>query len=213
MRHTKDSIDRYFDYDLHLESRTLWLGSVHVDMETESGTDASMAERAVKALHLLSQGPKAHEPILIQMNNLGGSWYHGMAVYDAIRACPAHVRIEASGFCMSMGSCILQAGDERILTPNARVMIHDGHEGFAGHARNFEAWGHESKRIRQEMYRLYAERSGQPVGYWAKRCIIDYILTAQQAVQEGLADSIKQPTKSFNAVKVKAKPKKKRRKA
>lgn len=198
MRHSKDSIDRYFDYDFHLEGRLIWIGSNSADLEgNESGTDAIMAERLIKALDMLEMGPKALDPITIKMNNLGGFWHHGMAMFDRIRACKAHVTIEAMGYCMSMSSVILQAADSRVLHPNVRFMIHDGQDGFSGHARNFEAWGRESAKIRREMYRIYSERSGQPVGYWAKKCVVDFIMSAEEAVREGLADSIVSPSKQI----------------
>lgn len=210
MRHSKDSIDRFFDYDFHLETRTLWVGSQWSNAEDEAGTDAIMAERLIKALHLLTSGPRAEEPILIKMDNLGGFWHHGMAMYDAIRACKAHVTIEAMGYAMSMGSVILQAADRRIMHSNCRFMIHDGGDGYSGHARNFEVWGRESAKIRREMYRIYAERSGKPIGYWSKRCVIDWVMSADEAVREGLADEVLPPLKQFNKAPVR-KPRKRRK--
>jgi hypothetical protein len=60
------------------------MGSEDVDMEMgESGTDAAMAERAIKNLHILDNA--SSEPITIITNNLGGSVFHGMAIYDAIK--------------------------------------------------------------------------------------------------------------------------------
>lgn len=199
MRHSKDSIDRYFESHLHLETRTLYLGSAEVNLEheKESGTDAMMAEWAIKALHLLSIGPKAEEPITIQMANIGGDWNHGMAIYDAIRACPGKVSIQAYGPCMSMGAVILQAAEERLLLPNTEIMIHDGESGYTGHARNFEKWAMNSKKIRQKMYQIFSERSNKSVSYWSKKCAFDFILTAQEAVEEGLADKVLKPAKKF----------------
>lgn len=196
MRH-KDSIDRYLDHDLLLEQRLIYIGSSIYENGEESGVDANMAERLVKSLQILQMGPKAEEPITIQMNSLGGSWHHGAAMYDAIRACKAHVRIECMGYCMSMATVILQSGDDRVLHPNVRFMIHDGSDGFAGRARDFERWGDESKYLRKEMYRIFAERSGQPVGYWAKKCSDDTIMSAEQAVREGLADQVIPHVKQF----------------
>ena len=196
MRH-KDTIERYLDHDLLLEERRLWIGSGVLESGEETGTDAHMAERLIKNLNILQMGPKGEEPIIIQMNNLGGLWAHGMAMYDAIKACKAPVRIEAIGYCMSMGSVILQAADERILYPNTQIMVHDGSDGYEGHARNFEAWANESKRARQKMYSIYAERSKKSSAYWAKKCVVDWSMSAEQAVEEGLADMILQPAKNF----------------
>lgn len=196
MRH-KDSIERYIDHDVLLEQRLIWVGSNILENGEESGTNAHMAEHLIKNLNILQLGPKGEEPITIQMNNLGGIWHHGIAMYDAIRACRAPVRIEATGYCMSMATVVLQAADERILHPNCRVMIHDGEDGYYGHAKNFELWARESKILRHDMYKIYAERSGKPVGYWDKRCTLDRIMSAEEAVREGLADRVLPPVKNF----------------
>lgn len=207
----KDSLDRYIDHDLLLEQRLIWIGSNVRDDGEESGTDAAMSERLIKSLNILQLGAKAEEPITIQMANLGGVWHHGMAMYDAIRACRAHIKIECFGFCMSAAAILLQAADERILHANCRFMIHDGEDGYVGKPRDFEAWARESNKLRRDMYRIFAERSGQSVGYWSKRCAVDYIMSSEEAVREGLADSVVQPFKKFD--KRKPKPRRKPKKA
>jgi ATP-dependent Clp protease protease subunit len=80
--------------------------------------DSSASERAVKALLWLES--EGDDPIHVYLNSEGGDWYEGFAIYDAIRGCKSAVTITATGYCMSMASIILQAGDERLLTPNAR---------------------------------------------------------------------------------------------
>lgn len=184
MKLAKESIDRFFDYGLHLETRTVYIGD-HVG----GAVDSHAAERAVKALYLLTAASK-EQPIKILLNSQGGCWYSGMAIFDAIAGCPCPVTAEAYGSAMSMGAIILQAADERLMQPNATLMVHDGSEVFQGQARNFEAWGEQSKNLRNRMYEIYAKRSGQTVQYWKRKCASDFILTAEEAVAEGLADKI-----------------------
>lgn len=186
MRIARDSIDHFFDYDFHLETRTIVIGDKE---QSERGVGPDMADRVIKALHLLvAAGPE--KPIHIILNSGGGDWIAGMAIYDAIAACPCHVSITVCGSAMSMGSIILQAADERLIHPNSTVMVHDGGDCFEGHARNFEAWAGFSKKIRIRMYEIYAERSGKDPKYWEKRCVVDNIMTADEAVEEGLADKV-----------------------
>lgn len=189
MRIHKESIDRFFDYDFHMETRTIYLGSDVDDEGNDKGVTALTSERALKALHLLVAA-NAEAPIKIILNSVGGDWYHGMAIYDAIKACPCHVTIEVSGQAMSMGSIILQAADERLLHKNSTVMIHDGHESIQGTPKTAEAWAKQSKLTREVMYEIYAERSKKPEGFWEKKCGSDFVLTAEQAVEFGLADKI-----------------------
>jgi ATP-dependent protease ClpP protease subunit len=92
---------------------------------------------------------------------------------------------------MSMASLILQAADHRIIYPHATIMVHDGYETRVDDIpRTFQNWADYSKKSQQMMYRIYAERSGRPVGFWRKKCAADLILTAQEAKALGLVDAI-----------------------
>jgi ATP-dependent protease ClpP protease subunit len=92
------------------------------------------------------------------MNNPGGDWYHGMAIYDAIKYSSCECTIKVYGHAMSMGSIILQAADHRIMMPNSRFMIHYGYDGKAGHAKIVYKWADEGKRVNWEMENLYLEK-------------------------------------------------------
>jgi ATP-dependent Clp protease protease subunit len=189
---SRDELEKFHDYEIFVPTRTIYLGSVMADVEgQESGTDAIMAEKLIKNMHFLEQLSK--DPITIISNNLGGSWHHGMAIYDTIKNSPCYVTMRGCGHVMSMGSVILQAADERVLTREAVVMVHDGYEGFIGIPKSFESWGRESKRVRERMYEIYAERSGRPPEYWEEVCSKDTFMTSHQAVAEGLADRVELP--------------------
>ena len=175
----KESIDRFFDYDLHVESRTLYIGGKEIDEQS--------AERVIKALHIL----QSEKDINIILNSFGGCWFQGMAIYDAIASCSCHVNATVYGSAMSMGSVILQAADSRIIHPNATIMVHDGYETRVDDIpRTFQNWAEYSKRSQQRMYEIYAGRSGRPPSFWKKKCASDAILTAKEALELGLVDSI-----------------------
>ena len=153
----RENIDRWFDLNLDVDNRTLFMGSIHNDIESgESGVDSSMAEYFIKGMHVLDS--KNDKPITIIMNNPGGDWYHGMAIYDAIHNSKSHCTIKVFGHAMSMGSIILQAADKRIMMPNSRFMIHYGYDGRYGHAKIFEKWAEECKRLNHDMENLYLDK-------------------------------------------------------
>jgi ATP-dependent Clp protease protease subunit len=192
-RVSKDDIDRLFEYGIYLPSRTIYLGSAYSDWDGhESGVDHMMAEKIIKALHIIDI---TQEPITIVMNNPGGDVYHGMAIFDAIQACKSHVTIRAIGYAMSMGSIILQAADERVLTPNARVMIHYGYCGFNDHAKTVKKWSEEFDKLNEWMEQLYLQKIKEknPLFTLEKvkdMCNFDTILNAIETVDLGLADRI-----------------------
>jgi len=183
----KESIDRFFDYDLHLETRTIYIG----DGEDGSGVGPKMAEKVVKAFTIFNMTPD--KPVTVLLNTKGGDVFDGYAIYDAIKDSPCHVTIEVIGAAMSMGSIILQAADLRVVHPNATIMIHDGKDSMDQvHIRDLEKWAEYYKKIdRPRMYQLFADRTGKPFSYWEKKSANDYIMTAQQALDEGFVDKIK----------------------
>jgi ATP-dependent Clp protease protease subunit len=192
-RINRDSVDRFFDQDIWLESRTIYIGANHTNLVNEEyGMDEispATAERTIKGLAILDS-QNQDRSIRIILNSPGGDIYQGLAIYDAIKRCQSQVEILATGQCMSAASIILQAADTRTLSPNCLVMVHDGEDGYSGHPSNLEAWAKISKQTSQLMYRIYSERSGKTPAYWAKKCKQDYILTAEEAIAEGLADNI-----------------------
>lgn len=186
---TKDAIDHWFNFSVCTETRTIYLGDQE-DHGENLAVGPTMAEFAIKGIHLFNRNPR--KPIKILLNSLGGCEFNGMGIYDAIKTSPCKVTIDAIGPAMSMGSIILQAGDVRRAYANTIIMIHDGYlASDAVIPTTFEAWAEYSKKVsRPVMYNIYAERSGKPANYWKKRCASDYILTAQDALEEGLIDEI-----------------------
>lgn len=192
-RVNRDDIDKFHDYGLYLPNRTLYMGSEFVGDDDESGTDALMAERMVKNLHILDS--QNQEEITIIMNNLGGDPMHGLAIYDSIRACRSKVSIKVFGNAMSMGSIILQAADERIMSPNSVQMIHYGYLSLGGHSKTTYKHTDENKRIDAWMERLYLEKIREKVGDFSPQRLKgmldhDYFLTAEKSVEIGLADKV-----------------------
>ncbi len=198
-RINKDDIDKFFDYELHLPSRTIWCGSVSYDTEgSETGTDFQMAERLAKGLWILDHAaPSGDQPITILMNNLGGDEYHCFAMYDAIKACKNHITIIGMGHVMSAGSIMFQAADERIMTPNARMMIHYGTWGTHDHPKIAYKWAEEGKKIDALMRGIYLEKIKEKHPTYTeaeldKLLDFDTILSASEAVALGLADKIQE---------------------
>lgn len=193
-RLSRDDTDRFHDYSLFVPARTLYMGSEIVELsEGESGTDALMAERTIKNLTILESIGK--DPITIIMNNIGGDVNHGLAIFDAIKACESHVIIKVFGHAMSMGSIILQAADERVLAPLASQMIHYGSLGVDKEAKTVYKIVDEYKRIDRWMEEMYIEkiREKNPtykINKLKEMLSHDTFLTAEQSVALGLADKV-----------------------
>jgi ATP-dependent Clp endopeptidase proteolytic subunit ClpP len=156
--------------------------------------DCTTASRFLKAMTIL-ENKAGCEEITVLLNSPGGEWYHGMAIYGKILACEKYVNVLVFGHAMSMASVILQAGDRRLLHPDAMLMIHDGTDFAEGHPRKVERQAAEIKRVRMQMYEIYLRRIREKHADYrlndiVKRCDHDSYLTAQQAIDLGLADGL-----------------------
>ncbi len=191
----EDYINAVFDRHVDVLGRTIFLTSVHVDTENESGTDSSMHDYCAKALALLEQ-QHPHLPIKIETANMGGSAYHGLGIYDRIRASPCHIVMHGYGPIMSVGSIVFQAGDERLLAPNATMLLHYV-DGSISSTRDQSRDSEMKEFLRlekcfEEIYMSRIAKCGKRVNLnTLRRQIKDTLyLTADEAVHMGLADGI-----------------------
>lgn len=157
---THDDVDKFFEYGLDIPNRTVYLGCASYSEDGDgNGVDFHMAERFIKALHILDNlAPVGDKPITVIANNPGGSWYHGMAIFGAIKSCKNHVTMKMYGYAMSMGSIIPQAADEVLIDKYCRFMIHYGYDGGSGHSKIVQKWADEGKIVDFEMENIYLDK-------------------------------------------------------
>lgn len=180
----RDSIDQLHDSSIYLPTRTCFIfGEI----------DKNSAEKHIKNLHVLdnySQGT-----VTVKLNTEGGSVLDGLAIYDAIKAMKNHVRIILYGEASSMGSIILQAGDERLIMPNGYILIHEGNEGVEGHPKVTEEHLRANKRMRERCDNILFEKIKQKKPRFTRKDLqkmnlFDTILFADDALALGLVDGI-----------------------
>ena len=123
--YNNDMLQDIHSYGATLNSREIFLHNFFSGTEDDNpGVDYRMANSFLKSIRTLEN--KSSDPITIHMNSIGGSWPDGMVIYDAIAMSKCYITIIAYGQAESMSSIILQAGDERLITPNAYFMAHYG---------------------------------------------------------------------------------------
>lgn len=193
---SREDISNFFQFDIYLPTRTIYLGSNHDDPDSgETGVDSQMTQKVIKALHILDNTPEANQPISIIMNNPGGDVYHGLAIYDAIKNCQNQVKITVYGYCMSMGSVIMQAADERVMSENSRVMLHYGENGYHGHSKDFIRQAQEAVKLNNLVENIYYQKIKEKKAKFTKAKLaeilnFDTYLSPKQALELGLIDRI-----------------------
>ena len=141
-------------------------------------------------LFLESENPE--KDIYLYINSPGGSVTAGMSIYDTMNFIKPDVATVCMGQAASMGAFLLSGGakGKRHVLPNSRVMIHQPLGGFQGQASDFEIHAKEILAIKDKLNRLMAEHCGQPYEKVCEDTDRDNFLTAEQALDYGLVDSI-----------------------
>jgi ATP-dependent Clp protease protease subunit len=141
-------------------------------------------------LFLESENPE--KDIYLYINSPGGSVTAGMAIYDTMNFIKPDVSTICVGQAASMGAFLLSGGakGKRFCLPNSRVMIHQPLGGFQGQASDFEIHAREILSIKDKLNRLMAEHTGQPLEVVSRDTDRDNFMTASEAVEYGLVDSV-----------------------
>ena len=141
-------------------------------------------------LFLESENPD--KDISFYINSPGGSVTAGMAIYDTMQFIKPAVSTLCIGFAASMGAFLLAAGEKgkRFSLPNSKVMIHQVLGGARGQATDIEIHARDILRTKDQMNRILAERTGQPLEKIARDTERDYFLTADESKEYGLIDAV-----------------------
>jgi|TARA_Y100000401_G_C8308175_1_gene218170 ATP-dependent protease ClpP protease subunit len=116
------------------------------------------ATHFLKNLRLLEAESK--NPIVLHSFSLGGDWYDGMVIYDAIKYSACKFVIISYGIAASMASLIPQAvfpQGKRITMPNCDWMIHEGYTATQGTYRQVLSGAQWDTILRSRTYQMYTE--------------------------------------------------------
>lgn len=189
-----DDLKAFFEYGVHLGSRTIYVGAVVEDLnlDAEISIGPELAGRVLRGLRLLD---RASGEITLIVNNPGGDVYHALAIYDAVRECQNYVTARVYGQAMSGAAIILQAADRRLVSPQARLMIHYGSRGTSGDAISAVRQAEDSDALNRAiedilLLRMRALNPKLGRGTLRRYLAHDTYYSATQAVAAGLADAL-----------------------
>jgi ATP-dependent Clp protease protease subunit len=141
-------------------------------------------------LFLESENPE--KDISFYINSPGGSVSAGMAIYDTMNFIKPDVSTLCTGMAASMGAFLLSAGTKgkRFSLPNSKVMIHQPLGGTRGKATEIEIHAREILKTREQLNRILAENTGQPLEKIQLDTERDYYLSAEESKEYGLIDQV-----------------------
>ena len=175
--------ERAFDiYSRLLRDRVVLLeGEVH---------DQSANLIVAQLLFLESENPG--KAVSMYINSPGGSVTAGMAIYDTMQFITSPVHTFVIGQAASMGSLLATAGEKgfRYILPNARHMIHKPLGGARGQATDVEIQAKELLRWKEVLTNIYVNHTGRRFEELKAEMERDNFMTAEEAVNYGLADQV-----------------------
>jgi ATP-dependent Clp protease protease subunit len=141
-------------------------------------------------LFLESENPD--KDISLYINSPGGSVSAGLSIFDTMQFIKPDVSTLCMGMAASMGSFLLMAGakGKRNALPNSRIMMHQPSGGAQGQATDIEIQAREILKTREQLNRIYAERTGQPLERITADMERDRWMSPTEALDYGLIDKV-----------------------
>jgi ATP-dependent Clp protease, protease subunit len=169
-------------YSLLLRNRIVFLGTP---------IDDTVANLIIAQLLYLAQEDPERD-IQLYINSPGGSIDAGLAIYDTMHLIQPPVATLCVGIAASMAAWLLAGGakGKRQALPNSRILIHQASSGFRGTASDIEVQARELLRLEARMQELLAADTGQSVERITRDINRDYWMSAAEALDYGIIDTI-----------------------
>ena len=141
-------------------------------------------------LFLESESPK--KEIFFYINSPGGLVTSGLGIYDTMQYIKSPVSTLCIGQASSMGSFLLAAGEKgkRFSLPNSRIMVHQPSAGFQGQATDIQIHAKEILSLKERLNKIYSKHTGKPINEISQALERDKFMTAEEAKDFGLIDTV-----------------------
>lgn len=157
------------------------------------GTDVNdYTANVIQAQLLYLDSTDPGKDINIYINSPGGSVYAGLGIYDTMEYISSDVSTICTGMAASMAAVLLVSGakGKRFALRHSRVMIHQPMGGAQGQASDIEITAREILKLKNELYTIISDHSGQPLEKVERDSDRDYWMTAMEAKEYGMIDDV-----------------------
>ncbi|MCJ7601989.1 MAG: ATP-dependent Clp endopeptidase proteolytic subunit ClpP [Desulfobulbaceae bacterium] len=175
--------ERAYDiYSRLLKERIIFLG----------GPVTDDAANVIIAQLLFLEAEDPDKDITFYINSPGGIVTAGLAIYDTMQYIKSDIATLCMGQAASMGAFLLAAGapGKRYALPNSRILIHQPMGGYQGQASDIDIHAREILRMREDLNRLLAHHTRQPLEKIQADTERDYFMSASEAKEYGLIDKV-----------------------
>ena len=152
--------------------------------------DAVASLVTAQLLFLESENP--NKEINFYINSPGGLVTAGLGIYDTMQYINSPVSTLCIGQASSMGSFLLAAGEKgkRFSLPHSRIMVHQPSAGFQGQATDIQIHAKEILSLKERLNQIYSKHTGKSVKEISQALERDKFMTANEAKDFGLIDSV-----------------------
>ena len=146
----------------------------------------------IQAQLLFLESVDSSKDISIYINSPGGGVYAGLGIYDTMQFIKPEVATICTGMAASMGAVLMCAGEKgkRSALPHSRIMIHQPLGGAQGQASDIEITAREIMKLKDELYQIIANHSGQKIKKVHDDSDRDYWMKEDEAKAYGMIDEI-----------------------
>jgi len=130
--------------------------------------------------------------IQMYINSPGGNVYAGLGIYDTMQIVQPEIATICTGLAASMSAILMCAGTKgkRTALKHSRIMLHQPSSAIGGQATDIGITVNEIKRVKQNLYDIISEHTGQEVDKVAKDCDRDFWMLAEEAKAYGIVDEV-----------------------
>ena len=170
-------------------------GEIVTDEYEDSDTSAAGFRDALKSFGDVKN-------INLHINSPGGSVFEGIAIYNMLKQNSAHINVYVDGLAASIASVIAMSGDAIFMPSNSMMMIHNPWTMAIGNANQLRKQADNLDQITKSSVQTYLAKAGDKLDEQTLKQLMDdeTWLTAQEAVDYGLADEVMEPNKAAASI-------------
>lgn len=170
-------------------------GEIVTDEYEDTDTSAAGFRNALKSLGDVKS-------INLHINSPGGSVFEGIAIYNMLKQNSARINVYIDGLAASIASVIAMSGDAIFMPSNSMMMVHNPWVMAIGNASELRKKADDLDQITKSSVQTYLAKAGDKLDEKTLTQLMDdeTWLTAQEAVDYGLADEVMEPNKAVASI-------------
>jgi ATP-dependent Clp protease, protease subunit len=139
---------------------------------------------------------KEADTLLVHINSMGGDVFEGYAIHDVLQATGKKIITQAEGLVASIATVIFLAGEERRITENSELMVHNPWGFAGGDSSQVQKYADQLKKEESKLAEFYANKTGSTKEDMLALMKEETYMTAQDAIKRNFATSIAEKIKA-----------------